>query len=398
MSIQYHQYLESAKLEDQEKGIEVIEKLLKENSINHQQFFREIKPFLGSPATLVRGPLVNLLFQYKVAPAYSSLSGLINEFTLEEKNFVKDSLVFLGWFEEYLKNFNKDELTEEFQEVLKLCYPLLCPEIATMIIQFLKRGFERVKVEVLSVLINMPSLDGLNYVFDYCNKYDDDSTRQILSSFKQFNSMESMRSMFYYYDLLKERMIARVEDVFKQFEENLSYRFLSEVYRTDDEFLIRKGETLLKHLSLARMDELKKENPISGANTKFILVVDDQVYLRSSVSYILKKKGFKVECANNGKEAVAFVNSKLPELVLMDVMMPVMNGFEATEQLKKTPRSSKVPVIMLTAKGTGEDVKKAVVSGAVDYIAKPYTIPTILAKVCRVLYKNHPITTGIEEK
>ncbi len=116
--------------------------------------------------------------------------------------------------------------------------------------------------------------------------------------------------------------------------------------------------------------------------TKTILVVDDDPRYLRLVEINLITEGYKTETAINGQEAVEAVANKQPDLLLLDVMMPVMDGFTATERIRKF---SNVPIIILTAKGEERDRVRGLDAGADDYIVKPFSAQELLARVRAVL-------------
>jgi two-component system alkaline phosphatase synthesis response regulator PhoP len=120
---------------------------------------------------------------------------------------------------------------------------------------------------------------------------------------------------------------------------------------------------------------------------KSILIVDDENDIVELLSYNLKKEGYNVLCAANGKEALQKAESK-PDLLLLDVMMPQLDGFEVLKQLRKNPDTENIPVIFLTAKSSEFDEVVGLELGADDYIIKPISIPKLLARIKSVLRKH----------
>lgn len=113
-----------------------------------------------------------------------------------------------------------------------------------------------------------------------------------------------------------------------------------------------------------------------------ILVVDDEPRFVRLVEANLQTEGFEVQKAKNGKEAVDTAVSEKPDLILMDVMMPEMDGFAACERIREF---SNVPIIMLTAKGDEEHKVRALNLGADDYVVKPFSANELIARVQAVL-------------
>ncbi len=124
---------------------------------------------------------------------------------------------------------------------------------------------------------------------------------------------------------------------------------------------------------------MSQNNPFAG---KLILVVDDEPRMIRFVQYNLELEGFRIIVAHNGMEAVEKVRTQLPDLVIMDVMMPEMDGFEALSQIREI---SDVPVIMLTVKNEDEDKHLAFSSGADDYLTKPFSPQELVDRVKAVL-------------
>src|SRR5262247_2677225 len=112
-----------------------------------------------------------------------------------------------------------------------------------------------------------------------------------------------------------------------------------------------------------------------------ILVVDDTPANIQSLSAILKAKGYQISVATNGKQALAAVDRIRPDLILLDVMMPEMDGFETCRQLKAAEQWRQIPVIFLTAKTETADIVKGFELGAVDYVGKPFNAHELLARV-----------------
>ena len=120
---------------------------------------------------------------------------------------------------------------------------------------------------------------------------------------------------------------------------------------------------------------------LPSASDSFILVVDDVGKNIQVVGGILSKAGYEIMPANSGMQALERVKSKLPDLILMDLMMPDMDGLEACRRLKSDPATACVPVIFLTASNQMEHLVEAFTVGAVDYVTKPFNALELLARV-----------------
>jgi twitching motility two-component system response regulator PilH len=114
---------------------------------------------------------------------------------------------------------------------------------------------------------------------------------------------------------------------------------------------------------------------------KNILIVDDSATDRQYLSELLAKNGYKVTTAQSADEGLAKARQLRPDLVLMDVVMPGENGFQATRSLAKDDATRQIPVIICTSKGQETDKAWGIKQGARDYIVKPVSAPELLAKI-----------------
>ena len=115
-----------------------------------------------------------------------------------------------------------------------------------------------------------------------------------------------------------------------------------------------------------------------AAGRKKILLVDDEAAIVASLRYNLEKNGYVVTAAGDGRSAVALAASEEPDLVILDIMLPLLDGIEACKEIRKT---STVPIIMLTAKDQEFDKVLALELGADDYVTKPFSLGEIIARV-----------------
>lgn len=132
----------------------------------------------------------------------------------------------------------------------------------------------------------------------------------------------------------------------------------------------------------------KEETPRDeepGGGGESLLVVDDDPFIARLLEIELKAAGYDVRVASDGEQALAAAQERPPQLVLADVMMPNMDGFELTRRLRQDPRTSTVSVIMLTARGLSADKLEGFAIGADDYIVKPFDTPELLARIRGVL-------------
>ncbi|HMB70148.1 MAG TPA: response regulator [bacterium] len=116
-----------------------------------------------------------------------------------------------------------------------------------------------------------------------------------------------------------------------------------------------------------------------------ILVVDDEPPIREILKFQLENAGFEVACAEDGAEGLQMVEERPPDLVLLDLMIPQMDGYEVCRRLKRDYSTRHIPVIILTARGELDEKLKGLESGANDYVTKPFSVPELLIRVKNVL-------------
>ena len=119
--------------------------------------------------------------------------------------------------------------------------------------------------------------------------------------------------------------------------------------------------------------------------TKKIMIVDDEVNIRTALKYRLKKEGYSVLLAVDGLEALDKVALERPDLIILDLMLPRMDGYEVLKRLKGDPRTADIPVIVLTARGEKEDRARSLELGAASFMAKPFSPRQLVAEVKRAL-------------
>jgi len=119
-----------------------------------------------------------------------------------------------------------------------------------------------------------------------------------------------------------------------------------------------------------------------------ILVVDDEEDILELVRFNLLKEGYQVICAATGEKAVEIARSELPDLIMLDLMLPGMDGLEVAKFLKNDPETQNIPIIMLTAKGEESDVVTGLELGADDYVTKPFSPRILMARVKAALRRK----------
>ena len=121
-----------------------------------------------------------------------------------------------------------------------------------------------------------------------------------------------------------------------------------------------------------------------------ILLVEDNEMNRDMLSRRLQRKGYDVVIAVDGGEGMAMSHSQAPDLILMDMSLPVLDGWEATRKLKAAPETAGIPVIALTAHAMATDREKAMEAGCDDYDTKPIELPRLLGKIEAMLAGARP--------
>jgi DNA-binding response OmpR family regulator len=126
---------------------------------------------------------------------------------------------------------------------------------------------------------------------------------------------------------------------------------------------------------------------VSG-KAKKILVVDDEATLVEMMSFNLQRHGYETITAHNGLDALSLAERETPDLIILDLMMPGLDGTAVTRRLKSDPKLSRIPVIMLTAKSEETDVVVGLTLGADDYITKPFSMKILMARLNAALRRN----------
>lgn len=118
-----------------------------------------------------------------------------------------------------------------------------------------------------------------------------------------------------------------------------------------------------------------------------ILIAEDERDIRDLVSFTLRFAGHEVVAVGNGEEAVEAARQEMPDLILMDVRMPRMTGYEACEKMKADPELQAIPVVFLSAKGQESEIRTGLDAGAAEYMLKPFAPSELTARVSELLQK-----------
>ncbi len=119
-----------------------------------------------------------------------------------------------------------------------------------------------------------------------------------------------------------------------------------------------------------------------------ILVVDDEEDILELVQYNLEREGFRVLCASSGEQALKIARSQEIDLMVLDLMLPGINGLEVARSIKRDPEKMRIPIVMLTARGTETDIVTGLELGADDYVTKPFSPKVLVARIRAVIRKN----------
>ena len=125
-----------------------------------------------------------------------------------------------------------------------------------------------------------------------------------------------------------------------------------------------------------------------------ILVVEDEAALVTLLRYNLEREGFRVAEARDGEEAMLQIAEQMPDLVLLDWMLPLMSGIEVCRQLRRLPETRRLPIVMLTARGEEGDKLRGLDSGADDYITKPFSPSELVARIRAGMRRTRPAVNG----
>jgi two-component system alkaline phosphatase synthesis response regulator PhoP len=125
-----------------------------------------------------------------------------------------------------------------------------------------------------------------------------------------------------------------------------------------------------------------------------ILVAEDERDIRELIVFSLRYGGYEVLEATNGTEAVEVARNEVPDLILMDVRMPKMTGYEACQKLRSTPETANIPIVFLSAKGQETEIQQGLEAGATEYILKPFAPDELVRRVGQILKTDIELPRG----
>ncbi|MDO8756887.1 MAG: response regulator [Elusimicrobiota bacterium] len=129
----------------------------------------------------------------------------------------------------------------------------------------------------------------------------------------------------------------------------------------------------------------RKKQPVADRAKPLVLHIDDDLDIRAVIAVRLRPMGLDIESVSSGEEGLAAAKARLPDLVILDIRMPDMDGFEVCRRLKEDPKTSAIPVLILTAMGQNRDTEMALSVGAAGYLIKPLDDRKFKAKVVELL-------------
>lgn len=123
----------------------------------------------------------------------------------------------------------------------------------------------------------------------------------------------------------------------------------------------------------------------SPARPRTVLVAEDDAVTRRLITFKLQREGYAVEAFANGEELLAVALARLPAMIVLDIMMPIQDGFSTLRRLKESPALAAVPIMMLSGKNNEEDVVRCLNAGAADYMVKPFSPDELVVRVRKLL-------------
>jgi DNA-binding response OmpR family regulator len=146
---------------------------------------------------------------------------------------------------------------------------------------------------------------------------------------------------------------------------------------------------------LCRVKDFLGEGIVTMSRTK-VVVIEDEVDILEVIEYNLSREGYRVRGIRDGKEGLQVVKQEMPQVVLLDLMLPGFDGIEVCRRLKEDPATRPIPIIMVTAKGEESDIVLGLGIGADDYVTKPFSPRELIARIKAVVRRRSPATDGDE--
>ncbi len=131
-------------------------------------------------------------------------------------------------------------------------------------------------------------------------------------------------------------------------------------------------------------------DPLPSSQPPRVLIVDDEPNIVISIEFLMRQAGYAVQVAHTGEEAIAMIQAQLPDVVILDIMLPGMDGFEVCQWIREHPDWRDVKIVMLTAKGRDVEIAKGLALGANAYITKPFSTRHFVQEVQRLVAERAP--------
>ena len=124
---------------------------------------------------------------------------------------------------------------------------------------------------------------------------------------------------------------------------------------------------------------------MDGAVRKNVLVVEDEANILLSLTFVLEREGYDVRSATTGQDGLALMERARPDLVILDLMLPDISGYEVCRRARRDPRLAATPILVLTARAQEAERQRGLEMGATEYVTKPFRVADLLARVARLL-------------
>ncbi|HPG31421.1 MAG TPA: response regulator [bacterium] len=232
--------------------------------------------------------------------------------------------------------------------------------------KFIDKGVEYVNIEITPKVVE-------NIIEKHPERYSDKN----LDANVQTLPKEELRNHSYIRENVADergKIIVKKWTQLKSDHINLIKKF-----GTKNEYEVYESTETGSAEDIERLEENSKPN---------ILIIDDQVYVTDSLKMALEDYNFNVTAINDNTDIISKIRNSPPDIILLDINMPVMNGFELLEQMKLFGTLRNIPVIMITARNVKSDILKAINLGASDYIVKPFNYKNIIKKIAKYLPEN----------
>ena len=132
----------------------------------------------------------------------------------------------------------------------------------------------------------------------------------------------------------------------------------------------------------------ERTDALGGRNrpSKRVLVIEDDANILLSLEFVLEREGYEVRSATSGREGLAAMRRDRPDLVILDLMLPDLSGYEVCQQARREPALAETPILVLTARAQDAERQKGLQSGASEYVTKPFRVADLVERVARLIH------------